>query len=642
MARIDKIKKALSEMEANAKIGMWNEYCSEQGNEDEIFDNDEDFFANYLPEPFNAVQRAIYGDYNPMHDFVVFDGYGNLKSLDDYQLDKYIDDDALAQYISENEDNFDYFLDEIEEDEPNEVSEEQYYDALEVLPPFYFDVVNGKKVSGGFAVGEPTSHKQTPLGMRATYSGYYKSGDKYFGLGQVYFVIADEQGEPDMNLGNDDVEVKTLDPEAFKTGGTTGRKPKLKKSDRVAIYGSRWFDRTYGNTYHTSQLYVNDELIETSPLTYGYDEGYLDTGLKMLEKHYTLPTGYRTDMRWRLRDFIKSFVYRATDVSRKRDLYATGGGVRMVNGREYPTGRAWTNDHNHEDKSSDYEVPQADRKKQFETGGELTAKQKTIDLNKNGRLDAEDFAMLRASMNGAWRNERKYVDHSNKREVKYAKKTGSVRTGYKGRKEYETGGKSELPHYKVGDEIFVDFQDAMDFCDEQNLSYDEIIKTKQYKTGGSTGSKVYYEESGIGSSKYVVNFHDGKKTHSDGSPFYDIRLYRSKEQKDKFVKELKADGYKEKYSGGGSTDKPKEPIAFETSNLYFNSFGKDINGNSVVRVSFPNSRAFSIQLNNGSFSKTYKPFGQSGFSDIDETEINEYVREYGSPAQKKKLKIYKK
>ena len=95
---------------------------------------------------------------------------------------------------------------------------------------------------------------------------------------------------------------------------------------------------------------------------------------------------------------------------------------------------------------------------------------------------------------------------------------------------------------------------------------------------------------------------------------------------------------KEKFSGGGSTDKPKQPIAFESSNLYFNGYAMDINGNKVVRVSFPTGRAFSIQTL-GTLPKTYKAHATIGF---DEAEINSYVKEFGSPSQKKKLKIYKK
>lgn len=92
-----------------------------------------------------------------------------------------------------------------------------------------------------------------------------------------------------------------------------------------------------------------------------------------------------------------------------------------------------------------------------------------------------------------------------------------------------------------------------------------------------------------------------------------------------------------------------EPIAFKTSNLYLNGDGVDSNGNHVVKVSFPNDRAFSIQTNGvlkdtNSILKSVRKI--SGISDDDmkliEREVNEYVRDFGSAKQKKKLHIYNK
>ena len=110
--------------------------------DDDIYPNDEDFFNMYYSnDPYNAVQRAVYGDYQPMHDYVMFDGYGNLKSLNTYELEKYMSDDEIAEFLDENEEYIEDYL-ELEDEEKNEVSEEKYYDALEVLPPFYFDTLN--------------------------------------------------------------------------------------------------------------------------------------------------------------------------------------------------------------------------------------------------------------------------------------------------------------------------------------------------------------------------------------------------------------------------------------------------------------------------------------------------------------------
>lgn len=49
---------------------------------------------------------------------------------------------------------------------------------------------------------------------------------------------------------------------------------------------------------------------------------------------------------------------------------------------------------------------------------------------------------------------------------------------------------------------------------------------------------IIREMYGVGSSKYSVNWHDGTKFHKDGSPFYDMELFRNKRKKDRFVKSL--------------------------------------------------------------------------------------------------------
>jgi hypothetical protein len=436
MSKINKIKEALNKLEPEFKLPLWNIYCTETNQNLEIYDNDENFFETfYSDNVIGAVQRAVNGEYKFHDDYVRIDNYGNFESFDYEDLDNYIDVDEIAEFLNENEEYLSELMN-LEEEEENEVSEEEYYDALEVLPPFYFDTLNGKKVSGGFAVGEPTSHKQTPDGMKATYSGFYKSGDKYFGVGQVYFLNTDSYGEPN-GYSDDTREAKTLVPDAFAKGGS--------------IFKS-------------------------------------------------------------LQDFGNWF---------------------MGSRKQYPTGRAWSKEHYNDNADEDYEVDPNKRKvrarnRKFELGGgvgnRLIGNQARIDMNKNGRIDAEDFKILRTTMNGAWRNEHKHVNHSEDHEKRYARKNNPARTGYKGRKEYGNGG-------------------------------------------------------GV----------------------------------------------------------PKQPIEFETSNLLFNGYGVDINGNKVVRVSFSNSRAFSISTQ-GLLPKTYKLHNSLNF---DEKEINNYVKEFGTESQKKKLKIYK-
>lgn len=58
--------------------------------------------------------------------------------------------------------------------------------------------------------------------------------------------------------------------------------------------------------------------------------------------------------------------------------------------------------------------------------------------------------------------------------------------------------------------------------------------------------KVFYEMQNVGTTKYVVNYHDGVQTHKDGSEFFDIRLFKNKRKKDKFVSDLRQQGYTER------------------------------------------------------------------------------------------------
>lgn len=78
----------------------------------------------------------------------------------------------------------------------------------------------------------------------------------------------------------------------------------------------------------------------------------------------------------------------------------------------------------------------------YVSGGSLIGNQKRIDLNKNGKIDAEDFKLLRSSMNGAYRNERKHVNRNEDYEVRYARNKPS-RTGYKGKRNFASGGEIE-------------------------------------------------------------------------------------------------------------------------------------------------------------------------------------------------------
>jgi len=96
---------------------------------------------------------------------------------------------------------------------------------------------------------------------------------------------------------------------------------------------------------------------------------------------------------------------------------------------------------------------------------------------------------------------------------------------------------------------------------------------------------------------------------------------------------------------GGSTTKLKE-IALPNSNLYLYGWGRDTNGNSVIKIGFPNRKGFTIQTNGIlPFSNSIKNTSLSDLSENDiekiEKEVVNYVTNYGSSNQKSIMKAYK-
>ena len=91
-------------------------------------------------------------------------------------------------------------------------------------------------------------------------------------------------------------------------------------------------------------------------------------------------------------------------------------------------------------------------------------------------------------------------------------------------------------------------QSEPDSTDKKNmlLYIQSKIKMLQSKNEEKLeeGAKRYKEMSNVGSSKYVVSFHDGIKKHNDGSDFFDIQIFKNKEEKNKFIIGLEVKGYR--------------------------------------------------------------------------------------------------
>ena len=91
------------------------------------------------------------------------------------------------------------------------------------------------------------------------------------------------------------------------------------------IEGRRWFQRTYGNTYHSVRIYQGNALLVCLPYQYGYGEQYIETAIQWLEdnghiaKRERYSNGGKPSGTLYLRETLQA-SYSCIDVGRQRDL----------------------------------------------------------------------------------------------------------------------------------------------------------------------------------------------------------------------------------------------------------------------------------------------------------------------------------
>jgi hypothetical protein len=89
------------------------------------------------------------------------------------------------------------------------------------------------------------------------------------------------------------------------------------KVQSITVIARRWFQRLYGNTYHSCLVLVNGKELGSVDFTYGYEDHYLQTAVEILNKH-DIPASYPLSRYCRENGIAYSPV--VTDVQRKKDL----------------------------------------------------------------------------------------------------------------------------------------------------------------------------------------------------------------------------------------------------------------------------------------------------------------------------------
>jgi hypothetical protein len=85
------------------------------------YDNDEDFFRTFFNNEIDEAVRAVcYGDYRYMDAYVQFNGYGNLESKNEWEVEKELEENVeeifdawYDEYLQNNVDTNDNELKDI-------------------------------------------------------------------------------------------------------------------------------------------------------------------------------------------------------------------------------------------------------------------------------------------------------------------------------------------------------------------------------------------------------------------------------------------------------------------------------------------------------------------------------------------------
>lgn len=91
----------------------------------------------------------------------------------------------------------------------------------------------------------------------------------------------------------------------------------VKRVKELRIVGKRWFQKSFGNTYHSVEIWVNNEKLYV-PFAYGYGNQFLETARAELVR-----AGYLVDLEnyYNFVDFVRCHgSFDVIDVERKKDL----------------------------------------------------------------------------------------------------------------------------------------------------------------------------------------------------------------------------------------------------------------------------------------------------------------------------------
>jgi len=99
---------------------------------------------------------------------------------------------------------------------------------------------------------------------------------------------------------------------------STVNKKMLESLKSLTIIGREWMD-TYGNTYHSTLLSINNEPFTLLPITYGGSDQYIQTAVNYLKEKNLLPNQFISIYDLKYHFHIKT-LYTVSTVTTKKQL----------------------------------------------------------------------------------------------------------------------------------------------------------------------------------------------------------------------------------------------------------------------------------------------------------------------------------
>lgn len=115
--KYETFEEKFKELTTSERIAIFNEYCLEHGDADNVVNSfDEDFFNTYFSDPMEAARATFFGDIKCWSDeYIRFNGNGNLESLSEYEVLGEID--YYLEEIFDHPDVWEYYIDNEDDDE---------------------------------------------------------------------------------------------------------------------------------------------------------------------------------------------------------------------------------------------------------------------------------------------------------------------------------------------------------------------------------------------------------------------------------------------------------------------------------------------------------------------------------------------